>query len=832
MAGQYSVQLCRELAEKFQSFDLYRPMRTQRYDPGDELTYQVAAIDSANKGSIRLIVDKFVGGGFAGQVYKVKLTDIETSNGPISALKVGQTYAIKILVPPSNFARLFRNFIYWVGFQGPFQLQVNPAAARSGALWQKFIRRAAGAKFGDERAVVDIYGTFIDDKLGSCGEISEWIDGRTWRFEVNDRMDLLKRWCRSRSVDTQLLGSPEYRAKREFMSDFVKLMHEMGVPEFARQYEWYTCKSQPNCLKRLDTEDDPSTGLTAVDFRPGLALLPFLPMSPGDFVLILKGLARGSLVQFDRGNVEKLQQFINTHTSQFDNMTDCLEELKKTERIYRDSLPDVTGNHIRLLYSGRLWSTIIDSAVTGWRVRNITDDDTAGKLRKNKLATIVFWLIGLVPVLGAFVRRVWGRADYRRHYTAMVSGWDYICRAMRGKVCEKVIVWHRAGRIDENRASQLANRPLGFFLHLPLSILPVGLYRFLTDWQFTKQVLAFICIRPLKLYFNAETREQWLRDMVAQGQKNQMLSDEDAEVIFSQVKDPFIQKYLKSLAVHICTLPVTQIVSVAIAAIYYFTHPDDPNAWKIGLGIIGLFQVTPISPGSICRGLYVVYLVIRERNFKDYNIAVFLGFFKYIGYLAFPIQMAYRYPVLARFMAGHWATGAVHIVPVFGEKGALLEHYIFDLFYNWPLTIRRRMRLRAEKRELMEPRAWHVLPTILTAAALFGFADIIFRRTTGDLPGLNDIWFFAGLIPFVAGAVITLGAGGMVFFRRIINSAVAWLVVGALYTVIHILLSAPCVTVGQTAGLLIWRLFICAIFSAVGAIIIELKLPEPKPVAD
>jgi len=54
--------------------------------------------------------------------------------------------------------------------------------------------------------------------------------------------------------------------------------------------------------------------------------------------------------------------------------------------------------------------------------------------------------------------------------------------------------------------------------------------------------------------------------------------------------------------------------------------------------------------------------------------------------------MTYRYPALARFMAAHWATDAVHIVPVFGERGALLEHWVFCLFYNWPLTIRRKMR--------------------------------------------------------------------------------------------------------------------------------------------
>ena len=103
---------------------------------------------------------------------------------------------MKILVPPSGFSTFFRNFLYWVGFQGPFQLQVNPAAARAGALWQKFIRRAAKIRFGDENTIVDIHATFVDEKIGSCGELSEWVDGRTWRLEVDDRMDLLRRWAK------------------------------------------------------------------------------------------------------------------------------------------------------------------------------------------------------------------------------------------------------------------------------------------------------------------------------------------------------------------------------------------------------------------------------------------------------------------------------------------------------------------------------------------------------------------------------------------------------------------------------------------------------------
>ena len=822
MSKEYSVEVCRELEAGFHAAKLHRPMRISRYDAGMELTYDVNGVGRAETAKVHLLVEKFIGGGFAGQVYRVKTTAID---GAIDGLETGKVYAIKILIPPSSFSRLFRNLLYWIGFQGPFQLQVNPAAARAGALWQKLIRRGAKIQFGDENAVVDIYGTFVDDKQGSCGELREWVEGRTWRLEVDDRLDLLKKWQRGEKIDESViaeLGSPEYRAKRKFMSEFVGLLHDMGAYEFARQYEWSTCKSQPNALKRQGTDDDPAGGLVAVDFRAGLALLPFLPMSPGDFKLIFKGLMRGSLVQFDRGDIARLEAFMQKHGEEFAEMREMLEDLKTAEQIYRDSLPDITHNHIRLLYSGKLWSTMLDSAVTGWKVRNLVDERHEWLFRRSRILTLLFFVIGLIPFLGKIIRRIWGREDWQKHYAAMLTNWDYFKRAVRGRIAEKVIVWHRAGRLNAEKAHKVTARVWRFFCHLPLSVLPAGLHKILTDRKYAKERLVYYFVRPVRLYFNAELRERWLRDMMSEGQSKHMLSDEDAQVIVSQINEPFIQKYLKSLAVHVCTLPVTQIVSVAIAAIYYLTHRDEPGAWAIGLGIIGLFQVVPISPGSLTRGLYVLYLVIKERNFKDYNIAVFLGFFKYVGYLAFPIQMTYHYPVLSRFMAGHWATEGVHIVPVFGEGGALLEHWVFCLFYNWPLTIRRRMRKRAELRASMKPRYWHAGLCAVATAGIFVLADFIYLRNIGELPGLRDIWPLVVLAPLLCGTAVTLGCGGAALGKRIVTAAVCGVLAGALYAGISVLLSHD----GGIVASCVWRMFIFAILTTVGAIATEIKLPE------
>ncbi|MBW1721549.1 MAG: hypothetical protein JRH13_03095 [Deltaproteobacteria bacterium] len=820
-----------ELEKEFRKAALHRPMRVERYEPGTVCTYEVSIVPGGSMGRVRLEIDRFVGGGFAGQVYRVKILQLEPHDGPLVGLEKDRYYAMKILVPPTGFSRFFRNTLYWVGFQGPFQLQVNPHAARAGALWQIFIRRGARLRFGDDRTVADIHATFVDPVLGSCGELSEWIEGRTWRLEVDDRLDLLRKWRKGRAVHEKRLGSPEYRAKHAFMHAFVRLLHDMGAHEFARQYEWSTWKSQPNVLKRLESDPDPAEGLVAVDFRAGLVLLPFLPMSPGDFKLILQGLRRGSLVQFDRGDISRLEGFVEKQREAFSDLYAALKELKEEERTYRRSIPDITHHHLRLLYKGEIWSGILRSAVMGWRVRNFIDEEHARRLQEKPFFTLFFCILNLFPLLGRILLKWWGHPAWRRHYTGILGSVSYLRRAFRGKLVEKVMGWYRSGRMDADHALKAARTFWPNLYHFPLSILPAGLHRAFTDWQYAKERIDHLVFRPVRLYFNAHLREQWLRDMVSEGEENNLLSREDADLIISQIKEPFIQKYLKSLAVHLCTLPVTQVVSILTAAIYVLMHPELPRAqaYAVGVGIIALFQVVPISPGSLVRGLYVVLLVIRERNFKDYNIAVFLGFFKYVGYLAFPIQMAYRYPALARFMAGYWATEAVHAVPVFGERGALLEHKVFNLFYNWPLTIRRKIRSRERMRSAASPRYWHIAPCALIGAAILGFVDYRYFLEWSRLPALQEIWWAVGIVPILCGMAVTLGAGGAPLGKRVAGGTLCGAMLGIFSTVSGFFVGTAGGNVG--AGTIVshalWRMFLFGILSTVGVLLMEITLPDP-----
>ena len=85
----YSVEVHRLLEKEFENTALHRPMRLERYEGGAVLTYEVTGVARANRAKVTLEVDKFVGGGFAGQVYRVKILEIETADGSIEGLEVG-----------------------------------------------------------------------------------------------------------------------------------------------------------------------------------------------------------------------------------------------------------------------------------------------------------------------------------------------------------------------------------------------------------------------------------------------------------------------------------------------------------------------------------------------------------------------------------------------------------------------------------------------------------------------------------------------------------------------------------------------------------------------
>jgi hypothetical protein len=687
----------KELERRFAECGLVRPFRRAAHDPGDRLEYAITGVAPANTGRMTVEVERFVGGGFAGQVYRVRLLEVVADEEPIAGLTVGGHYAMKILRPPSGFAGAFRDFLYFLAYQGPFNAQVSPAGVRVGVLWQKLIHRAAAMRFGRESAVCDTYATLYDADLHSFGEINEWIDGRIWKFEVDD--NLFGRW-KFDGPPSDGHPSAEYVHKRLFMRELVALLHDMGAPELARQYEWWTCKSQPNALKRFDEDHSPGAGLTAVDFRAGLALLPFLPMSPGDVRLILTGLRHGRIVQFDRSDPARFRRFVESHRADFVDLQPAIRELEEKEPIHREALPDLTHRPLQLITDSSRRRAIKEGRITAWRNLGRIDEEHARRLREGRAMFPLLFLVSLVPLLGRRIVKLWGDAAAREHARRCLTSGRYLWRAMRGSRIETLIVWHRRGRVGDERALRLVDRPVRYWAQrLTLGLLPARWHRFLADYAYARQRVRESIGFVVQFLRVPEFREEWLLEQVRRGRSEGMLTEAEAQTISRQVGDPYIQKYLLCLAAHLCTLPITKVcvilVGVAVTA-YCLTYKGMGWAASVGYGMpLGLLVASlPISPGSIARGVFVLYMMIRDRDIRNYWIAAPVSFLHVIGYLAFPLQMVAHDPTLARFLAGRWARDFVHVVPVFGEGGGLLEHAVFDLLFNLPLTVKRGFKTR------------------------------------------------------------------------------------------------------------------------------------------
>ncbi len=91
----------------------------------------------------------------------------------------------------------------------------------------------------------------------------------------------------------------------------------------------------------------------------------------------------------------------------------------------------------------------------------------------------------------------------------------------------------------------------------------------------------------------------------------------------------------------------------------------------------------------------------------------------------------------------------------------------FCLFYNWPLTIRRRVAKRLEKRQNIDARYIHIPVLVAIGTAIFVHADRLSLNCSQNLMGLKDLWYLTFFVPAIAGALLTIFAGGLGLGKRI-----------------------------------------------------------------
>ncbi|MBM3298090.1 MAG: hypothetical protein FJY83_10900, partial [Candidatus Aminicenantes bacterium] len=86
MAVPYSAGTVRELARLYAGHEVLRPFRIRCHEPGAVLEVGLRGVFPGGRADVRLEVERFVGGGYAGQVYKVRLTDVVRREGEVEGL--------------------------------------------------------------------------------------------------------------------------------------------------------------------------------------------------------------------------------------------------------------------------------------------------------------------------------------------------------------------------------------------------------------------------------------------------------------------------------------------------------------------------------------------------------------------------------------------------------------------------------------------------------------------------------------------------------------------------------------------------------------------------
>ena len=228
------------------------------------------------------------------------------------------------------------------------------------------------------------------------------------------------------------------------------------------------------------------------------------------------------------------------------------------------------------------------------------------------------------------------------------------------------------------------------------------------------------------------------------------------------------------------TLFVSETVFLTIAVVYVLGHPEFgwAEATARAALMVGAFNLLPVSPGSLVRGFYTLGVCIKERNFKDYRLALPVGFFKIIGYLAFPLQMAYRFPswpgswpATGPRRRSTWSRSSASAAPGSSTPSS-------TAFYNYPLSLGIRIRKRDELAAAKSPCWWAIPLAASIGAASTALVDLLFVRSAGRVPELKDVWWAVFLAPIVAGFLASSWSRRAKMGKRIIAGITAGALVG------------------------------------------------------
>ena len=602
----------------FQRELLIRP-RARRFDIEESIETDVVPIvpNGEFNAAFRILEKK--GEGYAGQVYKT--VDEAT----------GKTYALKALRPEDEGKEKIRNFFFRLCFAGNFAPATNEAALRYGLLCQTVLRRGAQARFGDTSIIPEPYGYFWNDKLETFVELHEWVEGH---IPVPD-------------------STTHNRLKRDFMDSMVGLANDMGAYQLARQYKWWTMLAGANVVEREDGSQ------VAIDWRSGVALPFFLPMSPGDVPIILDNLRHGHFANYDHADFGKLDAFVQENNDAFADLTSQVDELKELDGKYRASIRETT--------------------LADWQREFQMDEDVVRELSRSPLPYRGHLILdGIIPLVGKVTHRLSSSEMYRTHAKQILSDGEYRDVWFSTHQTHDLDTWQHRHRLTPDKAQELSQKAWlyllhkVFFSHMPSSIQKA------TDNTELKRMLKKLGT-PIRIAFSESEQIQWLEDKINEGVELRLLSDEQAQMLHRQSRERKMRSYVIELA---AVTPAIEFMTLPAYPLVYFLSGGD-------MILTGAVVTSPISPSGVVRTAYTgvrtladIPEAIKERSLKPIKSrasGLAVAPWTKVGMLFVPAQMVTHYPEMARFLTSYFTIKAARNVPVYGVEGGAVEYYAHRL---------------------------------------------------------------------------------------------------------------------------------------------------------
>lgn len=650
------------------------------YLAGERISADVFGIDGSALGTAQFTILSSPGSGFAGQVYQAVA-------GPGSVFD-GLRVALKVLRPRSRLKTWFRDLLFKLSFGTSFAPRLRVAALRSGLIWQEILRTAVGIELGRPAAISRGLGYYWEAALHSFVEVHEWVDSRPVRYAPDD--GIFTRPCRP-NVLKRVEAAPdsEMRRKQRFMADLVRVCHQVGAPGLARQFEWYTLVSQANVL--FTNPGGPAGEFVAVDCRPGLAVPFFLPLSPAHARILWAGLRRGVLAHYDEVDLDRLEAYLNAHPEQCRQLAGLVGRLKEDDRVYRSSLPDFWHTRARLFIDRAFRQRVRAGLIGDWLLSEKISPRQAERLQRSAALFACAWLLDNLPLIGQPMLRLWGNEHFRTHLVRLLRDPGYRHFALDTLRSRDLPAWQQDGRIAPGRAAWLRIAPHRYLPEkLALSWLPGPLHRFLTDRQARRSFWSRLLVQPFWLLTRPAYRETWLQEIARQQIERGVLSEEQAQALRLQLREPRLQGFLRDLGFTFGLELFSKLVYLALAGYGALSG----QVWLLAVALFG-----PLPPSGVARFVYVLTQLIADRFRKETRndrrllpgrlLGLALAPWRFVGNLFAPVEMYAYYTDLSLLLADYYVSRLVQVVPVLGGRGKLLEYWLFHLVYNVPLSLRR-----------------------------------------------------------------------------------------------------------------------------------------------